>query len=38
MLNNAIDQQLLRSIIIWCKFEGLEAVGKGIAKEVGLKR
>ena len=35
MLNNAIGQQFVRSIIVWCKFECLEAIGKGTTKEVG---
>ena len=35
MLNNVIDQQLVRLVIVWCKFECLEATGRGRAKYVG---
>ena len=33
--NNVINQQLVRTIIVWCKFEYLKAIGKGTPKKVG---
>ena len=35
MLSNVTDHQLVRLIIVWCKFECLEAIGRGMLEEVG---